>query len=323
MLWTDGYFVTQADLAVIDPEVPDVASVEAITVNGAGGIVGQTISECAMFIVANMQRFGGYLSSGLVSGNHLAAVFNTGGPGVNRTRIIMGQVVADDSYVPVVKQWVTYKALVNFYRAASARTLEERYKSKMEQFERDTRWQYWPNLKNIGIPVVYRPLAAPGAVLERGAGTWSSGNVSLATAAGATGGAFSVAITWVDQSQYLNQATLLNRGNAESAPSAVLAATPMTNQGISVNLSGLTPPNGAANPANLAQAITSPLTATAWNVWIGLASGGPMYLQNSTPIPITTTTYTLGHDPSLSGYTVGTGQYADNYLTVQDTVQRG
>jgi hypothetical protein len=326
MLWTDDYFVSTDDLTSIDPEVGDVATAESITIDGATGVVQRTIENGGQQLLAQMQRFGGYLSSGLVSANHLAAVFNVGGPGVNRTRILLGQIVAYDPYFPVVKTWMCYKTLEKFYHAAFSRTLNDRYEKKYKQFSYDVRMEHWPNLKNVGLPIVYRPMYCPGAVNERIPGTtrlqtdtWSASNVTQVAQAGTTGGDFDVAITYVDQTFYISQSI---KANAESYRSAIQTLQVDAGNAIQISIASLVPPNAGSDPAMLSQAIATPLNASGWNVWVG-NSGDVLYLQNSSPIPIATQTYTLSADPVLSGFQLDFGQYADAFYTVQDLIQRG
>jgi hypothetical protein len=328
MLWTDAYFINTADLTSVDPEVSDVASAnqEVIVIDGATGIVQRAIESAGQELIAQMQRFGGYLSSGLVSANHLAAVFNVGGPGVNRTRVLLSQIVAYDPYFPLVKTWMTYKTLEKFYHAAFSRTLNDRYEKKMRQYSLDVRMEHWPNLKNIGLPVVYRPMPAPGAVNERIPGLtllqsalWSASNVSQAVRAGTTGGVFDVAVTWVDQSFYLNPSV---KANAEGYHSAAQTITVTAGNSVTVNIASLRPPTTSSDPASLSQAITTSLNASGWNVYVG-ATGGTLWLQNAQPIPIATQSYQLAADPVLSGNPADFGQYADAYFTMQDILQRG
>jgi hypothetical protein len=47
-----------------------------------------------------------------------------------------------------------------------------------------------------------------------------------------------------------------------------------------------------------------------------------MIRQNTEPIPITTKTFTLPGDPATTGQKVGTGQWMDQYLTIQDMIFR-
>jgi len=337
MLWTDTYIVTTADLLTIDPEVGDVATAESITVDGSTGIVQRTYEAASQQLLAQMQRFGGYLSSGLVSANHLAAVFNVGGPGVNRTRVLLGQIIAFDPYNPLVKTWLCYRTLEKFFHAAFSRTMQDRYEKKMKQYATDVRNEFWPNVKNAGLPVVYRPMPCPGAVNERvpggfsqlQSGTWSAANVTTAAKAGTTGGTFDVAVTYVDQTLYVGPRT---KTNAESYTSARITQVVAAGQALQINISSLTPPNAGSDPAMLPSALTTPLNASGWNVYVG-QQGGTLYLQNASPIPclgasvgsasILQPVYTLAGDPVLAGYAADYGQYADAYFTIQDLIQRG
>lgn len=344
MLWTDNYFVTSDDLNSIDSEVSDVAGDMNIVVDGANGIIQRTIEETGSALLAQMQRFGGYLSSGLVTANHLAAVFNVGGPGVNRVRVLLDQVVAYNPQLPqtlAVKQWVCYRALYNFFRAASVRVNEDRFEKRKRMYQEDTIHVYWPNLQNLGCPIVYRPMQAPGAAFDMNAGTWGSSNVTTVSQAGTSGGKYDVAITYVDQAYYKNAA---NKYNSEGYTSARITVTVNPGQALSVNLNGLIPPNAGANAANLPQAITTPLNATGWNVYVG-ETGGTLYLQNTSgpitmpplgsttyygnsgyanTIPLSNTTpYVFTADPVLSGIASDYGQFADAYYTLQDQLQRG
>lgn len=329
MLWNDSIFVSTSDMQVIDPEVSDVATAESITVDGTTGLCAETISECMSEVMSHMQRFGGYLTSGLVSANHLAAVFNVGGPGVNRTRITPNQIVVKQVGIPAVdslRRWVVYRCLYNFFRAAASRTTDERFRVKRDDYWKDAKRRYSPLMRSNGLPIVYRPFPCPGAVLERNAGTWGNSNVIAVSHAGPAGGSFDVAITWVDQTYYRGPqyGGLLNlKGNSESYTSARIAITVAANNVISVNLTGLVPPTANEDPAYINMALATSLNASAFNVYVG-TSGGILYLQNNTPVPVSTGTYQLAGDPVLSGYASDFGQYQDACYTFnQDLLQRG
>ena len=109
--------------------------------------------------------------------------------------------------------------------------------------------------------------------------------------------------------------------NAESDISQIVTVMPTTGQEISINISTLNPPTGAQHPSQMLVVVVSPLTATHWNVYVG-KSGGILYLQNATPIPIGITSYTLSSDPVLSGSQYYLGQYADRRLSVSPMRQR-
>jgi len=329
MLWNDAVFVSTSDMQVIDGEVSDVAAAQSITVDGTNGLCAETISECMSEIMARMQRFGGYLSSGLITANHLAAVFNVGGPGVNRTRITPGQIVVRQVGIPAVdslRRWVVYRCLYNFFRDAASRTTDERFRVKRDDYWKDAKRRYLPLMRSNGLPIVYRPFPCPGALFERNAGTWGSSNVTTASHIGASGGSFDVAITWVDQTYYRGPqyGGLLNpKGNAESYTSARQAITVSANNVISVNLTGLVPPIANEDQAYVNMALTANLNASGFNVYVG-SPGGTLYLQNNSPVLVSTGVYQLAGDPVLSGYTSDWGQYQDACYTFnQDLIQRG
>jgi hypothetical protein len=328
-LWVDGLFVQSADLILLDPEVGDVASASSITVDGPSGLCAETISECLSEIMAKMQRFGGYLSSGMLSANHLAAVFNVGGPGVNRTKITPSQIVVRQQNIPqvdAVRRWVAYRCLYNFFRAAANRTQDERFEGKARAYWTDAKRRFLPLLRSNGLPVVYRPMPCPGATLDRNAGNWTSSNVTTVSRMGTTGGEFDVAITWVDQSQYNGPqygGQLNKKGNAESYTSAVQTTTVTAGEALSVSIAGLNPPNLYQDPAYANLCLVTDLNATGYNVYVGL-TGQTLYLQNASPIPVATTSYALPADPVLSGYASDWGQYMDSLYTFnQDVLQRG
>src|SRR5262249_56645057 len=96
MLWTDSDFITSADLVSLDGEVQAVASAEDIPLDNTAtttGIIHRGIEEAGDRLMKYMQIFGGYLNSGSVSANHYAAVMNLGQPSVNRSKILLTQVV--------------------------------------------------------------------------------------------------------------------------------------------------------------------------------------------------------------------------------------
>jgi hypothetical protein len=143
--------------------------------------------------------------------------------------------------------------------------------------------------------------------------------VASAALGGATyEGTVDVAITYVDTSLYLSQAL---PKNAESNPSARKSVTLTSGLGVTLDLTGLNPPNGALAPRKLAQSYALPLNASAYNVWVGVR-GGTLYLQNATPIAITSRTYALSADPLLSGSVAQEGQWPEAYRPMYQTVNR-
>jgi hypothetical protein len=56
-------------------------------------------------------------------------------------------------------------------------------------------------------------------------------------------------------------------------------------------------------------------------VYVGL-TGKTLWLQNASPIPIGTTSYTLANAPTLSGNAMGTGQHPDYNFAFQNVLWR-
>lgn len=326
MLWTDGPFVAKSDLLAVDPEVVDVAALSAEPVDGSpNSIIQMAISECGIQLMVQMQRFGGFYTSGQVSTNHMQAVLNgTGGSAINRSRTPLGQIVVDDIRVPALKTWVVYNALQFAFRAASSRTAKDRYKDKVTQYRKDIDQKHWPRLQSIGLPCVSNPLPCPGATLER-SGTWGVPDVSTVSAPGATGGTFFITITYVDQTRWLGTRYGVGAqaaNNAESFWAVPVSVTTTANQAVSVSISHLIPPTGIMDPAQMAQTYTTPGSATGWLIYAGASVTGPFYLQTPTPVPIATLSRALTTDPILSG-AIPNPQYAESYFAMPDIFQRG
>ncbi len=325
MLWTDSVFVGLDDLHRIDSEVSQVAEAEGITLTGNNGLLRGAVEEASNELQKIIVAFGGYLGSGDVSPNHLAAVLNVGLGNAVRQKALLNQVVIDGDTVGSwnwIKQWAVFWALQVFYRDAFNRTVKDRYEGKMRFYKSELSRRVTPSLFGLGIPVVIRPLARPAATFERDSGTWDSSNLSLVSGVGVLNGVdYDVAITYVDMSQpnlYVSPSSI---GNAESAPSdrAVISLT--TGNVIHIDISSLGPPTGIQHPSQVLLCVISPLRATHWNVYVG-PSGGTMRLQNATPIAIATTTYTLAADPTATGSFMGVGQYGSRRLSLTPTRQR-
>ena len=321
MLFTDSDIVTPADLAAVDQEITNDASVFNITLSGAGSIIRRSAEEAGTEITSAFQNFSGYLVGLGISANHVAAVLNTLSTAINRPRARLNQVCAldpDPTHLHV-KRWLEYRALTGFYRAIYHRKIEDRYEKKMTNYRAEAT-HAWNNLISNGLPIVMQPLACPGAVRELGSGTWAASNVSAGgTGSSETGHVYDVAITWVNSQGYSSWA---NNGNGESAPSAIVTQPVLAGQVLSLTLSGLNPPNGTI-PQNLgtADGIYTPQPATGWNVYAGI-SGTTLWLQNAAPIPIATTSYTLPSAPLLAGNPMGRGQHPDYNFAFQDVLWR-
>jgi hypothetical protein len=324
VLFTDSDIITTTDLQAADAECVKVASSEnpAIALSGSGSIIQKSIEECGHQVRAQFQNFSGYLVSPGINLNHVAAVLNILSTAINRPRMRLNQVVAldPDPTKCLFKRWLVYYALFQLYRDAYARFSRntDRFERKMNLYD-DEANKAWKRLISDGVPVVLQPLACPGAIREFGAGTFGSGNVSAGgTGSTETGHTYTVAITWVAQPAYVSQT---NKGNAESAGSATVQVSPTSGQVITVNINGLTAPGATIPAIGTADGLYTPLVASGWNVYVSLDQAN-WYLQNATPIPLATTSYTLANAPVLSGYTLQPGQFADYNFAFQNVLFR-
>jgi hypothetical protein len=324
MLWTDSIFLQPSDLTRIDGEALGVAGTERIILPGPNGLLRAAQEEAAMEINKYVVAFGGYLNSGDLSSNHLAAVLNVGIGNSVRQKALLVQVSVTDGVQGSwswIYQFGVYWALKALYRNAFSRTVLDRYKQKLDYFTEELDDRVRGNIKSLGIPIVLQPLSAPGAFFEANSGTWGDANVSLVTGSGTAVTPFDVAITYCDMSQANRYVSVTLSNNAESAPSAIVSVSPQGEQVISVDIDSLNPPTGAQSPASLLVCVVALMVATHWNVYVGL-SGETLYLQNSSPIPIATTSYTLASDPVLGGHQLGLGQYPTRRLSVVPLRQR-
>lgn len=338
-LWTDIDFVTSADLITLDAEVASVAAVSGITLDDPNaGLIHRALEEAGDSLLKYQQVFGGYLSNQNVSGNHYNAVMNVGLPAINRSRILLNQVVPTSWTTlqwSAVKRWVAYWALHVFFRDAANRTLKDRYADKSTRYRKDVNTTYWDSVRAIGLPIVRQPLPMPGALYEPAVGgTWDENNVTTVAGAGTDAtNAYDFAITWVDLTNYFGP---YQKGNCESAPSEIVTMTlPSTGNVFNVSITSLLAPNGVQHPSTLPLAVVPYGVAKGWNVYAG-KTGGPLYLQNATPLltgitqgsaqagaPATAvTSFTFPADPLLSGPTADTGQFPDLYFTFQNVMQR-
>lgn len=331
MLFTDSDVVTVDDLEQIDSLVSATAKSTKphIRLAGPRSICEQAWRECGQQITAAMQMYTSYLTQPGMTGGHIAAVLNTGVPARTQPRIRLNQIVAHESQYGNAKSslqtWMAYVALHLFYREAALRTEKDIYEERAARYETAAK-RWWGTLRTNGLPFTWTELERPGAKHSVNPGVWtdspaSASNVTAAAVAGTTGGNFRVAVTYVDQSRYQSQP--LN-GNAESAPSDALPILTAAGQAISISIASLNPPNGQPDNVGLSQGAYTPLNATGWNVWVGAqVEDSPLYLQNSSPIPIATKSYTLASDPTLTGFTAGQGQWQDLNQVFASIISRG
>lgn len=324
MLWTDSIFISTADLTRIDTEVPTIAVTEGVTLDGDNGLIKGAIEEAAQEIQKWVIAFGGYLNAGDLSANHLAAVLNVGIGNSVRQKIVLSQVcVSGDTAnsFSYIKQWAIFFTLRVFYRGVFTRTINDRYEKKMDLYKSELDRRVSATVKALGIPVVLRPLFAPASYFTRNSGTWDSTNVSVVVGPGTSAVSYDVAVSYMDMSQSNLYVSPAVPNNAESNISPIITQAVTSGHVIEVDTTSLIPPTGIQDPAQVLVSVMSPLMATHWNVYVGL-TGKTLYLQNLSPIPVATKTFTLPNDPLLSGYYSLLGQYSDRRLSLTPTRQR-
>lgn len=313
MLWTDGDFVTAADLATLDQEVQAVATAENIDITNS---IRRATEEAGETITRHMREWGwSWLGDGSVSPNHYAAVANIGRNAQGtRARVLLNQIpVTGLAGWSAVQRWAAYWSLYVFFRDAAQRSVSDRYAQKSMVYQAETHGRMWHTVRDLGLPVVRTPLACPGAKYDINPGTWDQSNVTLVNGSGTLTGAWDVAITYVDADNQTD--------NNQSAASARVQVTLQAGKVLRVDKSSLNPPNGTQPSQLRAVAVVQSWgKATHWNVWAGPA-GGVLRLQNATPL--TGNTFTFPGDPVTNTAPVGTGQWADVYIAFPVPVQRG
>lgn len=318
MLWADADFISATDLLSEDPDIQDAADSLGLTLGGSNGAIRRGIEEAGRYLENALISFTTYISSNDLSANHLAAVFYTGSMPNQRRRFTLAQIVVSGqnlNYWSDIKIWAMNWVLKRFYISAANKSESDRYTAKRDYYVKRERLEQWPALKQSGIPVVFRPMPAPDQAQSRNAGTWAA---SLVNGSGIATVAYDVAVSYVDQQLYINEN---NTGNAEGQASQVKTLTLTSGKVIEVDITNLVTPNGAINIADIARGFVVPRNASGWNVWVGL-TGSTLYLQNATPIPIATKTFTLAADPVLTGFSVGQGQWSDALISIYDLIKR-
>lgn len=333
-LFTDGEFISQADMQALDSEVNRLGAADGMsftTAQGASnGILAQACDEMGRKIIADSQSVQGYMTPWAVPYNQAAAVLNATLPSVNRPRISLSQVVVSSvypGYSSSIKQCTLYYALWILFRNALRRVASgkdsDRYQAKMMEYDSEIKRRYYPRFYNEGVPVVYKPLACPGATHEPGAGTFDTTRLSLTAGTNGLGTTtYYVATTWTDSAQgYVSSAA---KGTGESGPSATVPISVTTNNVIQVDITPLKAPDGSG-PANVATGLGLFIkgNATGWNVYVGTAATGPLYLQNATPVAIATKTYALAGVPTTTGAQMDVGQAPQALYTMSNSLARG
>jgi hypothetical protein len=319
-LFSDSDIIATADLAQIDSEVAAVASAESITIDGAGGIVRQTWTEAKSEILRAQQLYNTWYGASSLAGSGSWAVLSASYTAASIARVKPSQIVVSSAYAgdaSSLETWLSYSALANFYRAAANRKIKDRYDAKFTRYQAQAA-RAWGTLRANGLPVVFRPLECPGALHGVNAGTWGAANVTAVSGGASLLAVYDVAITYVDQSQYLSAAS---KGNGESGPAATITFSLPASHHLSISIAGLNPPNGAPAQVGIADGQVVPLNASGWNVYVG-PTGLGLTLQNATPIGIGTLSYTFAGAPTTNGAPLQDGQFADRNLFFQRTLNR-
>ena len=313
-LLIDSDQVATSDLVQIDPELQDIADVENVVVSGIGSVISTAWDKSSDELLNAVQAFGGNVFG-------VWPQFD-GGFGRARPRIQLQQIVTSDAYgarVSPLRRWMIYGALTEFYRAAIRRNAKDRYQTKLDVAigEQKTAWR---NLTGAGLPCIAFPLACPGATHDLLAGTWSAANLSVVTSGSSPASVdYDVVITWVDSTSY---ASPTNTQNGESGASAIATITVPAGQVLSVSIAGLNAPGVLTIQRGIANGAYYMRKASGWNVYVSAKGAGLFYLQNSTPIALSTTSYQLSAAPALSGYILQPGQVPDANVTLQRMLQR-
>lgn len=312
MLWVDEDFVTLADLLTLDSEIAEIAETENLSITT---IIRRAKEKCQGTLSAFMS-FSGLSPTDLVLRN---VNFPVGTPDLRYNYASFSQLVvsgeAEDNW-SALKQWVAGRTLVEFYRAAANKKFD-RYSDRHEGMLEEVKQELWPAFKRRGLPIIFNPLVAPGAIMER-VGTFDADNVTLTAGAGTSTANFEFAVTWVGD-RYV---TASQKFNSESYRSARVNKAMVNGQVAVVNIADLTPPNGQQPEFTKSSCRYTPGRATGWNVWAG-TPGGTLYRQNANVIPIATTSFTLPGDPLLTGEKADLGQFEDIVLEIKTQVVRG
>jgi hypothetical protein len=329
-LFTDGAFVTLADLSKIESEIPDVATTEGINADAAISQATQEFIQWATSVSSHILGRNVMSNPAYVPPVTVSQLVT---PSTNRPQWTWNQVVTHDPlygeaaagiddgyYWSDLKRLVVYESVVQFYREASSRKDVDRFEEKWLAYRREVRDKYRPRFTKRGLPIVNTPLPCPGARGVPGSRTQTASGLigwsaTMANAGGTLAAPVEVILTWVGANYQGPTAKL----QAESGPSAsVTTADPGGATGrVTIDISGLQAPNGVTPAAFLSAVMVPTQKATGWNVYARLSGqGAPFVLQNLTPIPVATLTWNLD-SLRLTGPWLDGGQYPDYWLTIQ------
>ena len=312
MLFTDSpYFTTVAELLSICPYLtddlnPDINGNTVVSIPSAQVLAANDLATSINSIQISYSPGRIFSASNGISSNHLAGLglFSTVNVATfnNTVRLRLSQIVITSEYANMLSpiQMVhAYMTLERIYeelaRNINSPSDQDRFEARRDYYHDQVEDRYFPQLQNLGLPWVPMPMPCPGAVNEAGSGRWNASNVTLVSVAGSPGYAsLYIAITYVDQTQPNYYQNAQNPNNCESDLSALinLESVP-ANESAKISIASLNPPNGQLALYGPTSAYYLTLhQATGWNIYAGL-DPNDLYLQNPTPIPIATKTYTL------------------------------
>jgi hypothetical protein len=308
-LFTDSDHVTQSDMAVVDPEVPDIVAAESFTSDVVDSLLQQSWDVCANAIgEATRPYYESYPDP--VIAFHTYGRFSP----LQLSRIVVTSQYANRQ--SPLKNWMVRIALENFYMALANRRESDRYNTKLQNAQGYTK-SAWKSVVAAGLPTVVSPLVCPGAIHELGAGVFGASNLSSVPGGTVSETDYEVSISWVNGTIYQSPSIPVN---GESGPSASVAITVPNLNLLLVNINGLHAPGSLTIPRPITQYYVSQV-ATHWNVYAGVP-GGIKYLQNPAPIPLSQTSYALTAAPVLSGFQLWSGQVADSIQRIQRVAGR-
>ena len=307
MLYSDRIPVTAAELATIDPEITEIATQDSLDITtGSDSLIRRGAEVFLDKILSASRSFGGHRGGNGLGSAHLAAVHNTGLSYGNSIGTIAPQnIVVSGS---TARQWSRVKlglaraVLATCYRSALNRSVSDRNTAKYNEADAAMR-EVLRDLGMNGIPIQEWPLSQPAADMEEG-GTWGAANLTAAVGVATQTETIDVVITYVNLGTYVSST---NPNNGESHPSESAAVVVESGEVVEIDISTLVPPTGTAFIQRESNSYVTPLAATGWNVYAAV-TGSPLKLQNGSPIPIATTTWTASGNITTTGKTVLQGQ---------------
>lgn len=237
-LFTDSSLITISDLELYESTLSKIASTHNINIESKTAITLAAIGD--RLLTRLMRASGGYGSAlNPVAGTELAV---TGFPPVSGWRFTLDNIVVTGP----LKRWISYELLSQTFSEAYNVQLNDRFREKWTYYSAKSK-ETEQSLYELGIGVVYSPLAQPGiAQAIQGSGQLPDGIVTIQT-------------TWV------------NAAGQEGCPSPLLPVTLGNSSSLKVGIVSSQP--------------TSPASATGWNVYVG-ANGAVPSKQNDSLLPL-------------------------------------